>query len=201
MNPASTIQNSRLHTPECHLDWFQWTIDGRFVPSLFVYFFLFHDTNLLRHISQQSSLPPMLLSTLSSKYARIVLQTEKICVITQASWLQGTSKASSGKWIKLTSRKTITYYFSILTVKYYCNTRPLSGWFIVCSRRSNRGVQREVREKEKLRRKRGRLSHLFAPSIQYEYLEQTSWFTLNCRSKNNSWVKILKQFFVRLWSI
>ena len=111
MNPASTIQNSRLDTPECHLDWFQWTIDGRFVPSLFVDFFLFHDTNLLRHISQQSSLPPMLLSTLSSKYARIVLQTEKICVITQASWLQGTSKASSGKWIKLTSRKTITYYF------------------------------------------------------------------------------------------
>ena len=183
MNPASTIQNSRLDTPECHLDWFQWTIDGRFVPSLFVYFFLFHDTNLLRHISQQSSLPPMLLSTLSSKYARIVLQTEEVCVKTKkmkslvASCLQRTPKAYSGKWIKSTSRKTLTYYFGILTVKYYHTTRPLSGWFIFCSRRSNRGVQRKVREQEKLRRKSGRLSHLFAPSIQYEYLERTSWLT------------------------
>lgn len=83
MYPASTIQNSRLDTPECHLDWFHRAIYGRFVPSLFVYFFLFYDTNLLRHISQQSSLPPMLLSTLSSKYARIVLQIEEICVNTR----------------------------------------------------------------------------------------------------------------------
>ena len=61
----------------------------RFVPSfLFIYLFIFififfHDTNRLRHISQQSSLPPRLLSTLSSKYARIVLQTEEICYNTR----------------------------------------------------------------------------------------------------------------------
>ena len=79
---------------------------------LFIYLiFFFHGTNLLRHISQQSSLPPRLLSTLSSKYARIVLQTEEICENTrkmnslEASCLQRTPKALSGKWIKLTSKK------------------------------------------------------------------------------------------------